>query len=74
MPVLIIRVKRDIVPSFSEQTLSDGIKIYILERWSKHVKRRHIHIKSSHDKPLLEPRSKRFNDLIFQLHNICEFA
>ncbi|RYQ84775.1 hypothetical protein Ahy_B10g104254 [Arachis hypogaea] len=27
---------------------------YILERWSKNVKRRHKHIKSSHDEPLLE--------------------
>ncbi|RYR50982.1 hypothetical protein Ahy_A06g026045 [Arachis hypogaea] len=29
---------------------------YILERWSKKIKRRHTHIKSSHDEPLLEPR------------------
>ncbi|RYR77578.1 hypothetical protein Ahy_A01g002104 [Arachis hypogaea] len=36
---------------------------YILERWSKKVKRRHTHIKSSHDELLLEPRSKRFNEL-----------
>ncbi|RYR18514.1 hypothetical protein Ahy_B03g063142 [Arachis hypogaea] len=42
---------------------------YILERWSKNVKRRHTHIKSSHDEPLLELRSKRFDEL-----NICEFA
>ncbi|RYR14715.1 hypothetical protein Ahy_B04g071392 [Arachis hypogaea] len=38
---------------------------YILERWSKKVKRRHTHIKSSHDEPLLEPRSKRFDQLVF---------
>ncbi|RYR14039.1 hypothetical protein Ahy_B04g070709 isoform A [Arachis hypogaea] len=38
---------------------------YILERWSKKVKRRHKHIKSSHDEPLLEPRSKRFDQLVF---------
>ncbi|RYR31836.1 hypothetical protein Ahy_B01g056759 [Arachis hypogaea] len=36
---------------------------YILERWSKKVKRRYTHIKSSHDEPLLEPRSKRFDQL-----------
>ncbi|RYR48775.1 hypothetical protein Ahy_A07g034848 [Arachis hypogaea] len=47
---------------------------YILERWSKKVKRRHTHIKSSHNKPLLEPRSKRFDELIFRLQNICEFV
>ncbi|RYR72437.1 hypothetical protein Ahy_A02g006657 [Arachis hypogaea] len=47
---------------------------YILERWSKDVKRRHTHIKSSQDEPLLEPRSKRFDDLVFRSHNICEFV
>ncbi|RYR58308.1 hypothetical protein Ahy_A05g023987 [Arachis hypogaea] len=47
---------------------------YILERWSKKVKRRHTHIKSSHDEPLLEPRSKRFDKLMFRSQNICEFA
>ncbi|RYR14690.1 hypothetical protein Ahy_B04g071357 [Arachis hypogaea] len=38
------------------------------------VKRRHTHIKSSHDEPLLEPRSKRFDELVFCSQNICEFA
>ncbi|RYR61046.1 hypothetical protein Ahy_A04g018146 [Arachis hypogaea] len=47
---------------------------YILERWSKNIKRRHTHIKSSQDEPLLEPRSNRFDDLVFRSHNICEFA
>ncbi|RYR10246.1 hypothetical protein Ahy_B05g078720 [Arachis hypogaea] len=47
---------------------------YILERWSKNVKRRYTLIKSSHDEPLLEPKSKRFNELVFRLQNICEFA
>ncbi|RYR68223.1 hypothetical protein Ahy_A03g014703 [Arachis hypogaea] len=47
---------------------------YILERWSKNIKRRHTHIKSSQDEPILEPRSKRFDELVFRSHNICEFA
>ncbi|RYR04432.1 hypothetical protein Ahy_B06g084157 [Arachis hypogaea] len=47
---------------------------YILERWSKKVKRRHTHIKSSHDEPLLEPRRKRFEELVFRSQNICKFA
>ncbi|QHO11816.1 Protein FAR1-RELATED SEQUENCE [Arachis hypogaea] len=38
------------------------------------VKRRHTHIKSSHDEPLLEPRSKRFDQLVFCSQNICKFA
>ncbi|RYR25085.1 hypothetical protein Ahy_B02g058712 [Arachis hypogaea] len=47
---------------------------YILERWSKNVKRRHIHIKSGHDEFLLEPISKRFDNLVFRSQNICKFA
>ncbi|RYR47995.1 hypothetical protein Ahy_A07g033983 [Arachis hypogaea] len=47
---------------------------YILERWSNNIKRMHTHIKSSQDEPLVEPRSKRFDELVFRLHNICEFA
>ncbi|RYR54150.1 hypothetical protein Ahy_A06g029402 [Arachis hypogaea] len=41
---------------------------------SKNIKRRHTHIKSSQDEPLLELRSKSFDDLVFRSHNICEFA
>ncbi|RYR70042.1 hypothetical protein Ahy_A03g016558 [Arachis hypogaea] len=41
---------------------------------SKKVKRQHTHIKSSHDEPLMEPRSKRFDQLVFRSQNICEFA
>ncbi|RYQ80334.1 hypothetical protein Ahy_Scaffold1g106820 isoform L [Arachis hypogaea] len=47
---------------------------YILERWSKKVKRQHTHIKSSHNEPLLEPRSKRFDELVFCSQNICKFT
>ncbi|RYR34560.1 hypothetical protein Ahy_A10g049508 [Arachis hypogaea] len=41
---------------------------------SKNIKSMHTHIKSSQDEPLLEPRSKRFDELVFRSHNICEFA
>nr|XP_029150738.1 protein FAR-RED ELONGATED HYPOCOTYL 3-like [Arachis hypogaea] len=47
---------------------------YILECWRKNIKRTHTHIKSSQDEPLLDPRSKRFDELVFWSHNICEFA
>ncbi|RYR03214.1 hypothetical protein Ahy_B06g082065 [Arachis hypogaea] len=40
----------------------------------QNIKRRHTYIKSSQDEPLLELRSKRFDDLVFRSHNICEFA
>ncbi|RYQ99079.1 hypothetical protein Ahy_B07g086937 [Arachis hypogaea] len=45
-----------------------------MERWSKKVKRQHTHIKSSHDEPLLEPRSKRFDELVFHSQNIYKFV
>ncbi|RYR68869.1 hypothetical protein Ahy_A03g015363 [Arachis hypogaea] len=47
---------------------------YILERWSKKIKRRHTHIKSKQYEHLLESRSKRFDSLVFRSHNIYEFA
>ncbi|KAL4381378.1 hypothetical protein AHAS_Ahas04G0127500 [Arachis hypogaea] len=39
---------------------------YILEHLRENVKRRQTHIKSSYDEPLLEPRSRKFDDLVFQ--------
>ncbi|RYR29650.1 hypothetical protein Ahy_B01g054104 isoform A [Arachis hypogaea] len=75
MPMLIIRVERDTVSSRTKRVkLRTMSPRYILERWSKKVKRRHTHIKSSHDEPLMEPRSKRFDQLVFRSQNICEFA
>ncbi|QHO07976.1 Protein FAR-RED ELONGATED HYPOCOTYL [Arachis hypogaea] len=58
----------------SFERVDNVVSKYILERWSKNIKRRHTHIKSSQDEPLLEPRSKRFDELVFRSHNICEFA
>ncbi|RYR41421.1 hypothetical protein Ahy_A08g037809 [Arachis hypogaea] len=51
-----------------------GFTTYEVIEQSKNIKRRHTHIKSSQDEPLLEPRSKRFDELVFWSHNICEFA
>ncbi|RYQ86011.1 hypothetical protein Ahy_B10g105663 [Arachis hypogaea] len=48
---------------------------YILKRWNNKVKEvTHTHIKRSHDEPLLEPRSKRFDQLVFCSQNICKFT
>ncbi|RYR28703.1 hypothetical protein Ahy_B01g052860 [Arachis hypogaea] len=60
------------VPSF--ERVDNVAPKYILECWSKNIKRRHTHIKSSQDEPLQETRNKRFDELVFQSHNICEFA
>ncbi|RYR12369.1 hypothetical protein Ahy_B04g069905 [Arachis hypogaea] len=65
---------RHVLSVLSFERVSQVSPRYILELWSKKVKRRHTHIKSSHDKPLLEPRSKRFDQLVFRSQNICEFA
>ncbi|RYR12133.1 hypothetical protein Ahy_B04g069672 [Arachis hypogaea] len=65
---------RHVLSVLSFKRVSQVSPRYILERWSKKVKRRHTHIKSSHDEPLLEPKSKRFDELVFRLQNICEFV
>ncbi|KAL4371315.1 hypothetical protein AHAS_Ahas06G0153500 [Arachis hypogaea] len=44
------------------------------ERVNKNIKRRRTHMKSNHDEPLMEPRSRRFDDLVFQSQNICKCA
>ncbi|RYR25236.1 hypothetical protein Ahy_B02g058896 [Arachis hypogaea] len=43
-------------------------------RTTQYHERGGTHIKSSQDEPLLEPRSKRFDELLFRSYNICEFA
>ncbi|QHN83089.1 Protein FAR-RED ELONGATED HYPOCOTYL [Arachis hypogaea] len=47
---------------------------YILDRWSKLVKRRHSDIKSSHDPSLLDPKTKRFDDLCSHSNSVAQFA
>ncbi|RYR74568.1 hypothetical protein Ahy_A02g009289 [Arachis hypogaea] len=42
--------------------------------FERNAKRRQTHIKSGHDEPLLEPISKRFDNLVFRSQNIYEFA
>ncbi|RYR73141.1 hypothetical protein Ahy_A02g007471 [Arachis hypogaea] len=64
---------RHCLSALSFKQVDKVVPRYILECWSKNVKRTHTHIKSSHNEPLLEPRSRRFDDLIFWSHNICEF-
>ncbi|RYR33073.1 hypothetical protein Ahy_A10g047629 [Arachis hypogaea] len=50
------------------------LKRYILEHWSKLVKRRHNDIKDSHDPSLLNPKTERFDDLYSNLNNVAQFA
>ncbi|KAL4289461.1 hypothetical protein AHAS_Ahas19G0388500 [Arachis hypogaea] len=47
---------------------------YILDRWSKLVKRRHSDIKSSHDPSLLNPKIERFDDLCSHSNSVAQFA
>ncbi|MED6137898.1 hypothetical protein PIB30_069336 [Stylosanthes scabra] len=44
---------------------------YILERWSKNIKRRHTSIKSSYDEPSLEPRNMNY-DVHCEVASGCE--
>ncbi|MED6175283.1 hypothetical protein PIB30_076973, partial [Stylosanthes scabra] len=47
---------------------------YILERWSKNIKRRHTSIKSSYDEPSLEPRNVNYDDMLSRSKVHCEIA
>ncbi|MED6188018.1 hypothetical protein PIB30_082000 [Stylosanthes scabra] len=47
---------------------------YILERWSKHIKRRPTSMKSSYDEPSLEPSTKSYNGMLSQSKVHCESA
>ncbi|RYR19571.1 hypothetical protein Ahy_B03g064392 [Arachis hypogaea] len=47
---------------------------YILDRWSKLVKRRHSDIKSSHDPSLLNIKTERFDDLCSHSNSVAQFA
>nr|XP_025693073.1 protein FAR1-RELATED SEQUENCE 1-like [Arachis hypogaea] len=47
---------------------------YIMDRWSKLVKRRHSDIKSSHDSSLLNPKTERFDDLCSHSNSVAQFA
>ncbi|RYR19242.1 hypothetical protein Ahy_B03g063969 [Arachis hypogaea] len=64
-----------VIKQVANSTFNKFIITYdAVSRESKNINRRHTHIKSSQDEPLLEPRSKRFDKLVFRSHNICEFA
>ncbi|MED6144569.1 hypothetical protein PIB30_016841 [Stylosanthes scabra] len=47
---------------------------YILERWSKNIKRRHTSIKSSYDEPSLEQRNKNCDVMLSCSKVHCESA
>ncbi|MED6146406.1 hypothetical protein PIB30_034221 [Stylosanthes scabra] len=47
---------------------------YILDHWSKLVKRRHSAIESSHDPSLSSPQIERFDDVCSRSYNVGQFA
>ncbi|RYR38664.1 hypothetical protein Ahy_A09g043795 [Arachis hypogaea] len=67
----------EIVEQVSNSTFNKFFVTYdVVSREStraKNIKRRHTHIKSSQDEPLMESKSKRFDDLVYRSHNICKF-
>ncbi|RYR73748.1 hypothetical protein Ahy_A02g008243 [Arachis hypogaea] len=68
MTMIIIRVKRHFVPSFFECIKVDKLAPrYILEHWSKNVKKRHTHIKSSHDEPLFASELRAYDNVMIEM-------
>ncbi|MED6153495.1 hypothetical protein PIB30_102527 [Stylosanthes scabra] len=47
---------------------------YILERWSKTVKRNHTNIRSSYDEPVLDERVVIYKGLLSRSFEMCEFG
>ncbi|XP_027362561.1 protein FAR-RED ELONGATED HYPOCOTYL 3-like [Abrus precatorius] len=47
---------------------------YILNRWSKNIKRRHPYIKASYDKIELKPMKERYDNLCKHFYNVAEIV
>ncbi|MED6185791.1 hypothetical protein PIB30_060499 [Stylosanthes scabra] len=45
---------------------------YVLERWSKNVKRNHTNIRSSYDEPVLDERRQGYNDTLSRCFKACQ--
>ncbi|MED6127603.1 hypothetical protein PIB30_089601, partial [Stylosanthes scabra] len=45
---------------------------YVLERWSKNVKRNHTNISNSYDKPVLDERTQIYNDALSRCFEACQ--
>ncbi|MED6129739.1 hypothetical protein PIB30_110881, partial [Stylosanthes scabra] len=45
---------------------------YVLERWSKKVKRNHTNISSSYDEPVLDETTQRYNGALSRCFEACQ--
>ncbi|MED6115480.1 hypothetical protein PIB30_091007 [Stylosanthes scabra] len=45
---------------------------YVLERWSKNVRRNHTNISSSYDEPVLDERTQRYNGALSRYFEACQ--
>ncbi|MED6125379.1 hypothetical protein PIB30_068030 [Stylosanthes scabra] len=45
---------------------------YVLERWSKNVKRNHTNIRSSYDEPVLDETTQRYNGALSRCFEACQ--
>ncbi|MED6227349.1 hypothetical protein PIB30_112690, partial [Stylosanthes scabra] len=45
---------------------------YVLERWSKNVRRNHTNISSSYDEPVLDKRTQRYNGALSRSFEACQ--
>ncbi|MED6164119.1 hypothetical protein PIB30_086646 [Stylosanthes scabra] len=45
---------------------------YVLERWSKNIKRNHTNIRSSYDEPVLDETMQRYNGALFRCFEACQ--
>ncbi|MED6179293.1 hypothetical protein PIB30_115767, partial [Stylosanthes scabra] len=45
---------------------------YVLERWSKKVKRNHTNISSSYNEPVLDETTQRYNGALSRCFEACQ--
>ncbi|MED6199035.1 hypothetical protein PIB30_072174 [Stylosanthes scabra] len=56
----------------SNQRVDKVDQRYVLQCWSKNVKRNHTSISSSYDEPVLDERTQRYNGALYRCFEACQ--
>ncbi|MED6175849.1 hypothetical protein PIB30_082171 [Stylosanthes scabra] len=60
------------IPMLGRERVENVDSRYVLERWSKKVKRKHTNIMSSYDEPVLDERTQRYDDALSCCFDACQ--
>ncbi|MED6191031.1 hypothetical protein PIB30_112051, partial [Stylosanthes scabra] len=56
----------------SDERVDKANPRYVLERWSKNVRRNYTNISSSYDEPVLDERTQRYNGALSRCFEACQ--